>query len=160
MNRVLRTPVSRETQEYIAQAEPQKAPCELRHWRWQVHWRSTAQDGGYLCQSTLNGVRAGESGQRECLSGPCHGNVVQSSRGVLVLALANAVPASVQHHDMVELQSLGAMGGQQQKATLAATRFPAPFGQPFNEMVYWHLRATGLYRVVRHGLLQEFGPRV
>ena len=86
-------------------------------------------------------------------------NVVQSSRGVLVLALTYAVPTSVQHHDMVELQTLGAMGGQQQKATLSATCFPAPIGHPFNEMVYRHLRAAGLYRVVRAGLLQEFGPR-
>ena len=59
---------------------------------------------------------------------------------------------------MVELQALGAMGGQQQQPSLAAAHIPSPFGQPFDEVVHRCFRATGLQLVLSYGFSQQLDP--
>ena len=73
--------------------------------------------------------------------------------------MVNAVPAVIKHNHVVELQALGAMGGQQHEPALAATQFLSPLGQPFDEVVPRIFRATGLQRVFGFAFLQQFGPR-
>ena len=71
---------------------------------------------------------------RVCRAG--HGHVVQPARRIRILAVANTIPTTIQHDHVVELQALGAMGGQQQQSALTATYIPRPFGQPLDEAVH------------------------
>ncbi|MDV7400417.1 hypothetical protein RZS08_53875, partial [Arthrospira platensis SPKY1] len=61
--------------------------------------------------------------------------------------MADALPATVQHCYMVEFQSLGPMGGEQQQSGWPPPYFPAPFGQPLRKMTARQLRATGFQGV-------------
>ena len=69
-------------------------------------------------------------------------------------------PATVQHDHMVELQSFGAMGGEQQQSSLATTYIPAPFGQPLDEVIYRSFPATSLQLMLFDSLPQQVVPRI
>ncbi len=64
---------------------------------------------GVARQRVLQSMRTLKAGKRESVPGTGHGNVVQAARLAGVLALSQPAPAAVQHGDMVELQSLGAV---------------------------------------------------
>ena len=64
-------------------------------------------------QRILYPVRSVEARQCQGLSGAGHGDVVEPARSVWVLVGIAAVPAAVQHGDVVELQPLSSVRGQQ-----------------------------------------------
>ena len=99
----------------------------------------------FAADATPRGVQ----GQR--LPGAGHGHVVEPARRVGVFVLAESVPATIEHHHMIELQSLGAVRGHQQESALAAAHVPSPLCQPLDEVLHRHLRfAAGLQRVLVH----------
>ena len=59
---------------------------------------------------------------------------------------------------MIELQTLGAVRGQQQKPALAPANVPAPFGQPLDEVARRGFPAAGFKRVLVDGLAQQVVP--
>ena len=75
-----------------------------------------------------------ESYQRQRLPGARHGDVIETAWRVRVIAASRPVPAAVQHDDVIELQPLGAVGGQQEQSVLAPPDFPSPLGQPLDEV--------------------------
>ena len=109
-------------------------------------------------QRLLQPVRSAEAREREGLPGACHGHVVEPARCVRVLIASHALPAAVQHGHVVELQSLGAVRGQQQEPVLAPADVAAPVRQPFDDVIHRHLTAAGLQRVLVDGLAQQVVP--
>ena len=143
MHGMARMSVPGEAQEDIAQAEPPITPGKLRRWRREFDGWLTAQHGGGANQGILERrVRPWEAREGEGLPSACHSHVVEPARSVHILAAANAIPASIQHNYVVELQALGAMGCRQQQPALAATYFPCPLGQPFDKVTNRSFRAT------------------
>ena len=90
----------------------------------------------------------GEPAEGQCFLGPGHGDVVEAALGVLVLSLAQSVPRSVQDNDVVEFQSLGAVGGEEEQPLLTAPGFLRPFGQPLYELVGGGLESARFQVVV------------
>ena len=68
-------------------------------------------------------------------------------------------PTAVQHGHVIELQSLGAVGGQQQEPALTPAYVPSPLGQPFDEVAHRRFTAAGFQCVFVDGLPQELVPR-
>ena len=65
----------------------------------------------------------------------------------------------VQHHHVVELQALGAVGGEQEQTPLFPVHLVAPLGQPFYEVVV-HRRfvAAGFQNVFVNAFPEQFDP--
>ena len=57
-------------------------------------------------------VRHHEAREGQGLPGAGHGHVIEPARGVQVFVLVDAVPASIEHRHVIELQSLGAVCGR------------------------------------------------
>ena len=112
MRRIAWGPVSRETQEHVAQAESSVEAGQLGRGRRQGGRRLAVQYEWGVLQGILESVRSGKAREGECLTGAGHGHVIQPARGVRVLPAANPVPAAIQHNHVVELKALGAMGRQ------------------------------------------------
>ena len=99
-------------------------------------------------QGILDLMRPGEASKRKCLASAGHSHVIQPTRGLGILAGSNAPPAAIQHHHMVKLQTLGAVGRQEQQATLPMACFPRPLREPLDEVLYrcvaqyWSLART------------------
>ena len=111
-------------------------------------------------QRFLQRVRSVEAREREGLPGAGHGHVVEPAGSVRVLVGIVPVPAAVKHGDVVELQSLGAVRGQQQEPVLAPADVAAPGRQPFDHVIHRHLAAPGLQRVLVDGQSQQVVPGV
>ena len=45
-------------------------------------------------------------GETERLPRTCHGNIVQTARGIRVIVAVDSVPSAIEQRDMVELQTL------------------------------------------------------
>ena len=99
-----------------------------------------------------------ETRQRQGFPCPGHGHVVQPPRRVGILIAADVFPTAVQHGHMVELESLGAVGGQQQEPALPPAYVASPLGQPFDEVAHRRFRAAALQSVFFDGLPQELVP--
>ena len=107
----------------------------------------------------MKAVRFLEAHERKGLPGARHRDVVQPARIVWILAMSGAVPAAVQCGHMIELQTLCAVRGQQQKAALAPANVTPPFGQPLDEVAHRGFPAAGFQRVLVDGLAQQVVPR-
>ena len=105
-------------------------------------------------------MRLLETRQRECLPGAGHRHVVEPARRVLILALSDAIPATVEYGDMVELQPLGSVPAQQQQPVLTPAYLPAPLRQPLDDMIDRHVSAARLQPVLLDRLPQEVVPGI
>ena len=106
----------------------------------------------------LERMRRVEMRKREGLPRTRHGHVVESARVRRVFVSPDAIPAAIKDGDMVELQPLGTVAGQQQKSVLAPAYLATPLGQPFDHVVHRHVAAAGLQGVLFDGLPQQVVP--
>ena len=111
-------------------------------------------------QRIMEPVTSMEPRQRQGLPGAGHGHVVEPPRVVRALTGSDAVPAPVKHSDVVELEPLGPVAGQQQQAVLAAADVPPPLRQPFDEMIDRRFPSAGFQLVLSDGLPQQIVPGI
>ena len=148
---------SRETKVHVPQAGPKVAVFERRRAGWKLY-RFAAYHGGMACQFVREPVGLVEPREHQRLAGARHGHVVQPARRIPVFVASDAIPAAVQHCNVIEFQSLGAMRCQQQESTLATAHLPAPLRQPFDEVIDRRFPASAFQRVFLYGLAQQVAP--
>ena len=121
-------PASGEAEVDIAQAEATIAEFERGGPRGWIE-RRPAQDGRPVWQHVLPATWTLYAREGQRATGAGHGHVEQPPRRVHILSSAGTVPPAGEDDDVIELQALGLVSGQQQPV-LPAVRIPSPLGKP------------------------------